>query len=230
MTYKPCSRRSYHFLTSTSLSLCGYDDKFTFSTPPPPTSHTHTKMEFGVGKVQMKFLHLLSNEASHRVTLHCLNDPPYSPADSFSSTGRIHKENTTLQFHGWNKHMFEKETLFEPHVLQDDCKVIGRTVIPQTFILLSSLELWHMGVLSVEILASFGCGFCLFNAQKRVYLFIDLHYNWCDAYLISGVLRYLILVRPLCIQWFTPCIDILHRNKDISHREGTAPFMFLYLE
>lgn len=93
-------------------------------------------MEFGVGKVQMKFLHLLSNEASHRITLHCLNNPLYSPADGFSSTGPVHKEDATLQFHGWNKHTFEKDTLFEPHVLQDDCKVMDRIVIlsPLSFI------------------------------------------------------------------------------------------------
>ncbi|CAB1437518.1 unnamed protein product [Pleuronectes platessa] len=83
------------------------------------------KMEFGVGKVQMKFLHLLSTEARHSITLHCLNDPPNVPADGFTSTstGPVHHENTTLRFRGWNKQAFEKDTLLEPHVLQDECKI-----------------------------------------------------------------------------------------------------------
>lgn len=84
-------------------------------------------MVFGVGKVQMKFLHLLSTEASHSITLHCLDEPPYGTADSFSSTASIPQENATLRFRGWNKQTFEKDTLLEPHVLQDECKVMSRT-------------------------------------------------------------------------------------------------------
>lgn len=81
------------------------------------------KMVFGMGKVQMKFLHLLSTEASHSITVHCLSDPPYGTTDSFSTTGPISKENTQLQFRGWNGQMFEEDTLLEPHVLQDECKI-----------------------------------------------------------------------------------------------------------
>lgn len=97
------------------------------------TDHTtasalRQQMVFGVGKVQMKFLHLLSTEASHSITLHCLNDPPYGTADSFSSSGSMEPhENTTLRFRGWNKQTFEKDTLLEPHVLQDECKVMSGT-------------------------------------------------------------------------------------------------------
>uniref|UniRef100_A0A3Q4HVC8 Fibrillar collagen NC1 domain-containing protein n=2 Tax=Neolamprologus brichardi TaxID=32507 RepID=A0A3Q4HVC8_NEOBR len=69
----------------------------------------------------MKFLHLLSSEASQSITFHCLSYQPSSTADSFSSSG--HKENTRLRFRGWNKQMFEKDTLLEPHVLQDECKI-----------------------------------------------------------------------------------------------------------
>lgn len=83
-------------------------------------------MAFGVGKVQMKFLHLLSSEASHSVTLHCLSDPPNGTTDSFSSMGSILQANATFRFRGWNKQMFEKDTLLEPHVLQDDCKVMSQ--------------------------------------------------------------------------------------------------------
>lgn len=80
-------------------------------------------MVFSVDKVQMKFLHLLSTEASHHITLHCKNEPPDGTADAFSSATSTPQENATLRFWGWNKQMFEKDTLLEPHVLQDDCKV-----------------------------------------------------------------------------------------------------------
>lgn len=90
-------------------------------------------MVFGVGKVQMKFLHLLSTEASHSITVHCLNDPPYGTTDSFSSTGSTLQENTTLRFRGWNKQMFEKDTLLEPHVLQDECKVMTHLLFSKSF-------------------------------------------------------------------------------------------------
>lgn len=85
-----------------------------------------TQMVFGVGKVQMKFLHLLSSEANQSILLHCLNHPPHHPPDSIGSTGSAPHENTTLRFHGWNKQTFEKDTLLEPHVLQDDCKVTSQ--------------------------------------------------------------------------------------------------------
>uniref|UniRef100_A0A3B5JYP9 Fibrillar collagen NC1 domain-containing protein n=2 Tax=Takifugu rubripes TaxID=31033 RepID=A0A3B5JYP9_TAKRU len=71
----------------------------------------------------MKFLHLLSTEASQSILLHCLNHPPHHPPDSISATGAAPHENATLHFRGWNKQMFEKDTLLEPHVLQDDCKI-----------------------------------------------------------------------------------------------------------
>lgn len=110
------------------------------------------QMVFGVGKVQMKFLHLLSNEASHSITLHCLNDPPYGTTDSFSSTGSMPQENTTIRFRGWNKQMFEKDTLLEPLVLQDDCKVMSRTEtwLSKCFSLRSTLsrtkQTWQLDV------------------------------------------------------------------------------------
>ncbi|TNN47180.1 Collagen alpha-1(XXIV) chain [Liparis tanakae] len=59
------------------------------------------KMVFDVGKVQMKFLHLLSAEASHSVTLHCLNDPPHG------AVGAAPPQNAALRFRGWNKQTCE---------------------------------------------------------------------------------------------------------------------------
>lgn len=82
-------------------------------------------MVFGVDKVQMKFLHLLSTEASHHITLHCKN---HQPSDGFGSTGSTPQEDAgPPRFSGWNKQTFEKDTLLEPHVLQDDCKVTSQT-------------------------------------------------------------------------------------------------------
>lgn len=76
-------------------------------------------MAFGVDKVQMKFLHLLSTEASHHITLHCKNEP----SDGVSFTSSTLQEDTNPRFSGWNRQTFAKDTLLEPHVLQDDCKV-----------------------------------------------------------------------------------------------------------
>lgn len=104
------------------LCYCGYDNRLMTQL----LMLSRSQMVFGVGKVQMKFLHLLSTEASHSITLHCLSDPPYGTTDSFSASGPIPKENIRLRFRGWNKQMFEKDTLLEPHVVQDECKVMSR--------------------------------------------------------------------------------------------------------
>lgn len=85
-----------------------------------------TQMVFGVGKVQMKFLHLLSTEASQSILLRCLSDPRRDPPDNAGSDRAAPPENTTLHFRGWNKQTFERDTLLEPQVLQDDCKVTSQ--------------------------------------------------------------------------------------------------------
>ncbi|GAB1288216.1 Collagen alpha-1(XXIV) chain [Apodemus speciosus] len=72
-----------------------------------------TKLEFGVGKVQMNFLHLLSSEATHTITIHCLNAPRWT------STQAV----LPISFKGWNGQIFEENTLLEPQVLSDDCKI-----------------------------------------------------------------------------------------------------------
>lgn len=68
------------------------------------------QLAFGVGKVQMNFLHLLSAEATHVITVHCLSTQAAGPGLSVS-------------FKGWNGQIFEENTLLEPKVLSDDCKV-----------------------------------------------------------------------------------------------------------
>lgn len=75
-----------------------------------------TKLEFGVGKVQMNFLHLLSSEATHIITIHCLNTPVWTSTQTGGS-------GLPIGFKGWNGQIFEENTLLEPEVLSDDCKI-----------------------------------------------------------------------------------------------------------
>ncbi|CAO2600347.1 Collagen alpha-1(XXIV) chain, partial [Lemmus lemmus] len=69
-----------------------------------------TKLAFGVGRVQMNFLHLLSTEATHIVTVHCRSTQAAGPG-------------LPVSFKGWNGQIFEENTLLEPKVLSDDCKI-----------------------------------------------------------------------------------------------------------
>ncbi|KAK7814360.1 hypothetical protein U0070_027018 [Myodes glareolus] len=69
-----------------------------------------TKLAFGVGKVQMNFLHLLSAEATHVITVHCLSTQSAGPG-------------WPVSFKGWNGQIFEENALLEPKVLSDDCKI-----------------------------------------------------------------------------------------------------------
>uniref|UniRef100_A0A8C5GK32 Fibrillar collagen NC1 domain-containing protein n=2 Tax=Gouania willdenowi TaxID=441366 RepID=A0A8C5GK32_GOUWI len=71
----------------------------------------------------MKFLHLLSAEGSQTISLHCLRDPPTSDTDGPRTTQATHTDNRQLRFRSWNKQMFEKDTLLEPLVLQDECQI-----------------------------------------------------------------------------------------------------------
>uniref|UniRef100_A0AAZ3P7Y4 Fibrillar collagen NC1 domain-containing protein n=1 Tax=Oncorhynchus tshawytscha TaxID=74940 RepID=A0AAZ3P7Y4_ONCTS len=82
------------------------------------------KLSFGVHKVQMKFLHLLSTEASQDITFHCLSDPPFSPTNTYSADdpGQEYQARPP-RFRGWNGQMFEEDTLLEPHMLLDECRI-----------------------------------------------------------------------------------------------------------
>ncbi|XP_054141470.1 collagen alpha-1(XXIV) chain-like [Melozone crissalis] len=75
-----------------------------------------TKLEFGVGKVQMNFLHLLSSEATHSITVHCLNTPMWA----LTTAGG---QKTSVTFKGWNGQIFKANTLLEPKVLLDECMI-----------------------------------------------------------------------------------------------------------
>ena len=90
----------------------------------PQPSAPDSQMAFDVGKVQMKFLHLLSTEASHGVTVHCLSDPPSRSMVNLSAR----RHDTWLRFQGWNGQTWEADTLLEPKVLRDECKVTSASV------------------------------------------------------------------------------------------------------
>lgn len=88
--------------------------------------YSFPQMAFGVGDVQIKFLHLLSSEASHSITVRWLIDPPHGTTFGTHSNGPIPSDITTLRFLGWNKQLFQKGTLLEPKVLRDERKVISK--------------------------------------------------------------------------------------------------------
>uniref|UniRef100_H9GJU7 Fibrillar collagen NC1 domain-containing protein n=1 Tax=Anolis carolinensis TaxID=28377 RepID=H9GJU7_ANOCA len=64
----------------------------------------------------MNFLHLLSSEATHTITVHCLNSPVWG-------TNEPQAQKPSVNFKGWNGQMFEANTLFEPEVLLDECMI-----------------------------------------------------------------------------------------------------------
>ncbi|OXB81439.1 UNVERIFIED_CONTAM: hypothetical protein H355_004345 [Colinus virginianus] len=79
----------------------------------PPSA---TKLEFSIGKVQMNFLHLLSSEATHSITVHCLNTPMWGLNEAGG-------QKTSVSFKGWNGQLFKANSLLEPKVLVDECMI-----------------------------------------------------------------------------------------------------------
>ncbi|GCB75668.1 hypothetical protein scyTo_0020385, partial [Scyliorhinus torazame] len=76
-----------------------------------------TKLDFGIGKVQMNFLHLLSSEAVQTITIHCLNFPVWkntSNNDSYANS---------MRFRGWNGQIFKANTISQPKIIRDGCKI-----------------------------------------------------------------------------------------------------------
>uniref|UniRef100_A0A8C7M5T1 Fibrillar collagen NC1 domain-containing protein n=2 Tax=Oncorhynchus mykiss TaxID=8022 RepID=A0A8C7M5T1_ONCMY len=72
----------------------------------------------------MKFLHLLSTEASQDITFHCLSDPPFNPTNTYGADdpGQEYQARPP-RFRGWNGQMFEADSLLEPHMLLDECRI-----------------------------------------------------------------------------------------------------------
>nr|XP_034349336.1 collagen alpha-1(XXIV) chain-like [Arvicanthis niloticus] len=64
----------------------------------------------------MNFLQLLSAEATHVITIHCLNTPRWTSTQADGPEWPI-------SFKGWNGQIFEENTLLEPQVLSDDCTI-----------------------------------------------------------------------------------------------------------
>ncbi|KAK3547779.1 hypothetical protein QTP86_029937 [Hemibagrus guttatus] len=79
---------------------------------------TKDKMEMGVSKVQMKFLHLLSIEATQSISLHCYSESD----DSFTSSTSIQTPGN-MRFYGWNGQVLERSSMSHHYVLQDHCGV-----------------------------------------------------------------------------------------------------------
>uniref|UniRef100_A0A8D0CCC3 Fibrillar collagen NC1 domain-containing protein n=2 Tax=Scleropages formosus TaxID=113540 RepID=A0A8D0CCC3_SCLFO len=63
----------------------------------------------------MKFLHLLSTEATQSVTVH-------SPSAPGPSATRAGSQPSDLRFKGWNGQTFDANTLLETRVLLDNCE------------------------------------------------------------------------------------------------------------
>lgn len=76
---------------------------------------TMSKLEMGVSRIQINFLHLLSSEALQQVTIHCLNTPVWGTDPS------LHPSSYSLGFRAWNGELFQAGDLLEPHVTRDDC-------------------------------------------------------------------------------------------------------------
>uniref|UniRef100_A0A8C5TWA9 Fibrillar collagen NC1 domain-containing protein n=1 Tax=Malurus cyaneus samueli TaxID=2593467 RepID=A0A8C5TWA9_9PASS len=64
----------------------------------------------------MNFLHLLSSEATHSITVHCLNTPMWG-------LNKAGGRKTSVTFKGWNGQIFKANTLLEPKVLLDECMI-----------------------------------------------------------------------------------------------------------
>lgn len=76
-----------------------------------------SKLDFGIGMVQMNFLHLLSLEAVQTITIHCLDFPVWADPSDSNPYARA------MQFTGWNGQVFKANTLLQPKVTWDGCKV-----------------------------------------------------------------------------------------------------------
>lgn len=76
-----------------------------------------SKLDFGVGKIQMNFLHLLSSEAVQPVTVHCRGGPAWEDPKS------PHPHRHAARFRAWSGRLYEPGGLLEPRVLNDGCRM-----------------------------------------------------------------------------------------------------------
>lgn len=73
------------------------------------------KLEMGVGRIQMNFLHLLSTEAVQHIIIHCLNMPVWATGPSLLLSTH------TVSFKTWTGERIQAGDLLEPIVPRDDC-------------------------------------------------------------------------------------------------------------
>ncbi|MBN3322403.1 CRA1B protein, partial [Atractosteus spatula] len=76
-----------------------------------------SKLEIGVGRVQMNFLHLLSSEAVQHIIIHCLNVPVWREGKSDQPS------KNAVAFRAWNGQMIKAGGPVVPDVIQDDCRI-----------------------------------------------------------------------------------------------------------
>uniref|UniRef100_A0A671XMP9 Collagen, type XXVII, alpha 1b n=1 Tax=Sparus aurata TaxID=8175 RepID=A0A671XMP9_SPAAU len=76
---------------------------------------TVSKLEIGVGRIQMNFIHLLSTEAVQHITIHCLNTPVWAAGPSLQPSYRA------VSFKAWTGEKIQAGDLLEPLIPRDDC-------------------------------------------------------------------------------------------------------------
>uniref|UniRef100_A0A3B4A8A0 Fibrillar collagen NC1 domain-containing protein n=2 Tax=Periophthalmus magnuspinnatus TaxID=409849 RepID=A0A3B4A8A0_9GOBI len=96
----------------------------------------------------MKFLHLLSTEASHSVTLRCLKNPHHGTTLDKNPIGSAPNSLDRIKFRGWNKQLFEKDTLLDPHVISNEQEILhGRWL--QTQFLFSTQDSRQLPIVDI---------------------------------------------------------------------------------
>uniref|UniRef100_A0A3B3XTI5 Fibrillar collagen NC1 domain-containing protein n=1 Tax=Poecilia mexicana TaxID=48701 RepID=A0A3B3XTI5_9TELE len=76
---------------------------------------TVSKLEIGVGRIQMNFIHLLSTEAVQHIIIHCLNASVWAEGPTQQPSPR------SVSFKAWTGEEIQAGDLLEPQIPRDDC-------------------------------------------------------------------------------------------------------------
>uniref|UniRef100_A0A3Q3A8I0 Collagen, type XXVII, alpha 1b n=1 Tax=Kryptolebias marmoratus TaxID=37003 RepID=A0A3Q3A8I0_KRYMA len=76
---------------------------------------TVSKLEVGVGRIQMNFIHLLSTEAVQHIIIHCLNASVWAAGPSEQPSSKA------VSFKAWSGEKIQPGDLLEPLIPRDDC-------------------------------------------------------------------------------------------------------------
>uniref|UniRef100_A0A3Q2PYB8 Collagen, type XXVII, alpha 1b n=1 Tax=Fundulus heteroclitus TaxID=8078 RepID=A0A3Q2PYB8_FUNHE len=76
---------------------------------------TVSKLEIGVGRIQMNFIHLLSTEAVQHIIIHCLN------ASVWAAGPTKQPSSDSVSFKAWSGEKIHPGDLLEPLIPKDDC-------------------------------------------------------------------------------------------------------------